>query len=169
MRGVKKLSARHETLRWLGAWSQVAYPHAVNLAMARARSQSLVMLAERNLVSAGWLAGLAAAARARPAAGVISAALSEHRGLRDVPYAREGCLFVPRRAWDALGGFDDRFRGRLGAEDFCLRARQRGFHVVETGAVRLVDLKGPVRSPEPGDGKLMLDKWFGHHLLPAGA
>lgn len=167
--GTAALTAGWPALRSLGACRGLPYAHAVNLALKRARAPRLVVLADDVLARPGWLDGLLAVAESDRAAGVVSAAWPDPSRPAlpsgpGVPYAREGCLLIPRDAFASLGDFDDRFRDKLGAEDYCLRARQRGFHVLEAGRVRLRRLR-PRGASRAGDNKLLFDKWFGHHLF----
>lgn len=46
---------------------------------------------------------------------------------RPATWLSAAALIIPRRAWEATGGFDKRFESFLGDVDFCLRARRAGF------------------------------------------
>ena len=147
-------------IRVVGAWKGIPYSHAVNLALREARGDFLVILADDARAAPGWIEKLLETARRNPAAGVIVPAGG----------ARDSCLLIPRAALASIGDFDDRFKRGLGAEDYFLRARQRGFHVLTAGGARVRLAKGR-RAARPGaadrrsDRRLIFDKWAGHPLF----
>ena len=51
---------------------------------------------------------------------------------RDCSAVTGACMMVPRQAFRAVGGFDDRLGVAFNDVDFCLRLRQRGYGVVYT-------------------------------------
>jgi len=60
---------------------------------------------------------------------------------RDVDYASANGLLVTRRAWDAVGGFDERFFPAYAEDvDLCLRLSAHGFRVRYEPKARLVHL-----------------------------
>jgi GT2 family glycosyltransferase len=151
---LKALARARPDIRVLGAWKGITYSHAVNLALREARGDYFVVLADDALAAPGWIEGLVKAARSNPAAGVV------------VPRGGEdSCLLIPRIAFASIGDFDDRFKSGLGFEDYCFRTRQRGFHVVAAGGVRL--RRADRRRTESADDRgLAFDKWAGHPLYP---
>ena len=46
---------------------------------------------------------------------------------RPAPYLSSAALAIPRRIWEVVGGFDERFGSFLRDVDFCLRAQRQGF------------------------------------------
>jgi GT2 family glycosyltransferase len=52
--------------------------------------------------------------------------------VRDVSAVTAACMMVPRRAFDAVGGFDERLQVALNDVDLCLRLRARGYRIVYT-------------------------------------
>jgi hypothetical protein len=51
-------------------------------------------------------------------------------------------VLVRKTVWDALGGLDERFFFFFEETDFCLRARQKNFHVVHLPEVRVAHEQG---------------------------
>jgi len=49
---------------------------------------------------------------------------------QSVDWVTGACLFIPRRAFDALGGFDERYFLYYEETDLCRRARRRGWKTV---------------------------------------
>ncbi|MFN4120439.1 glycosyl transferase [Acidovorax sp.] len=49
-------------------------------------------------------------------------------------WVNAACLLVPRRIWNALGGFDERYFMYCEDVDFCLRLRLRGLRLVRAKA-----------------------------------
>jgi GT2 family glycosyltransferase len=63
--------------------------------------------------------------------------------LRPVDYGSGACLAVPRRAWEQLGGFDDRFAPAYYEDtDLAFRARAAGLGVTYQPACEVVHLEG---------------------------
>lgn len=60
------------------------------------------------------------------------------------------CLFVRRRVFEKLGGFDERFFVYFDDVDLCLRARQGGYAVVYYAGARAVHLGGGTTRAIPG-------------------
>jgi len=67
----------------------------------------------------------------------LDAACGRAGGVEEVPTGVGFCFFIRRRCWNELGGFDAvRFGRGYGEEnDFCLRARERGWRNVVAGSV----------------------------------
>lgn len=137
------------------------FPAGCNQGAALARGGFLLFLNNDTLLTPGWLDGLLAALPAdRPQlglagplsnyapapqgiavdyqdrAGLLAWAAQvtrEQRGQRlAVPKLSGFCLLVRRAAWEATGGFDERFGlGLFDDDDLCKKARQAGYeHVV---------------------------------------
>ena len=182
--GLKALALDWPQVKHLGDWTRIPYSHAVNLAMRSAQGDYRVVLADDFLAAPSWLEGLVGAAKADSAAVVVGPKCdglllawqgddaAEGSGTASVRYVRDACLLITRAAWSSVGELDDRFQGLLGAEDYCLRARQRGFHVLLAGGVRLKRIGdgGSVREKvRRKDARLMFEKWSGHPLFPMEA
>jgi hypothetical protein len=82
-------------------------------------------------------------------------------------------LVIPRRIWDATGGFDARFGSFLGDVDFCLRARRHGFRCLQLHDARFVTTRDPdsfdvVSEAQRRQSTLLLASRHGipHGLLP---
>jgi GT2 family glycosyltransferase len=52
--------------------------------------------------------------------------------IRDVSGVTAACMMVPRPAFQAVGGFDERLQVALNDVDLCLRLRARGYRIVYT-------------------------------------
>jgi GT2 family glycosyltransferase len=52
----------------------------------------------------------------------------------DVDFCIGACQLIRRRAWDAVGGLDESYFYGPEDVDFCLRLREAGWRVVQTGA-----------------------------------
>ena len=64
-------------------------------------------------------------------------------------------MMVPRRVFDKVGGFDERFRVAFNDVDFCLRIRERGYLIVYTPFALLSHYEGASRGrayPSKDDG-----------------
>jgi GT2 family glycosyltransferase len=174
--GLLELAKDWPRLKLLGEWDSVPYSHAVNLSLRAAQGEHLVVLSDEVRASPGWLSRLIAAAEARRNAGVVAARCpgtnlywQRASGGGQVPFVREGCLLIPRAAFAAIGEFDDRFLKGIGAEDYCLRAQQRGYHVfmAEGARVRREPAAKAAAAGNPGpDHGILFEKWYGHPLFP---
>ncbi|MBI3553939.1 MAG: glycosyltransferase [Elusimicrobia bacterium] len=161
-RGLGAMALEWPELRVVGYWEPVSYPHAVNLALRSAQGEHLIVLGDEALASPGWVEGLVEAAGNGGAAGVVAPVYEGSRlpwqtgggtsqgagSSRPVHYVRDCCLLVPRAAFLSIGEFDDRFEGRLGAEDYCLRAKQRGVPRPD----RVKGAPAPAAAMAPGGG-----------------
>jgi GT2 family glycosyltransferase len=137
--------------------ANLGFAAACNQGLHAARGAYLVLLNNDAVVTDGWLDQLAALAESDPAiglAGPMSNYAPPPQRVDDVPYtdlatmhefaaawraAHRGqglavarlsgfCLLITRRAFDALGGLDERFGlGFFEDDDLCLRARRAGF------------------------------------------
>jgi GT2 family glycosyltransferase len=52
------------------------------------------------------------------------------------------CLFLPRRAFDAVGGFDERYFLHVEDLDLCRRVRDAGYDVAIAASIRAVHVQG---------------------------
>jgi GT2 family glycosyltransferase len=52
--------------------------------------------------------------------------------VRNVSGVTAACMMVPRRAFEVVGGFDERLQVALNDVDLCLRLRERGYRIVCT-------------------------------------
>lgn len=71
------------------------------------------------------------------------------------------CLMVPRNAFEAVGGFEERLRVAFNDIDFCLRLRARGYLVVWTPFATLLHFESATRKAlhPPEDEALMKARW----------
>lgn len=171
-RGLKALAREWPELRVLGPWRKVPWGHAVNLALKRTRGENLAVLADGARVRPGWLEELVSAAGAGSNIGLVGPdgdpAGPPWRGdsrTRPATRLRSGCLLMPRRTFEKIGGFDDRFAGALSLQDYCLRVRHAGYQVLEARHARVRPSTDPAPALRPLDKRLLFAKWSGHRLL----
>lgn len=65
--------------------------------------------------------------------------------IRNCSAVTAACMMVPRRVFDEVGGFDERFRVAFSDVDFCLRIRERGYLIVYTPFALLYHYEGASR------------------------
>jgi GT2 family glycosyltransferase len=63
-------------------------------------------------------------------------------GLQDVESLIGAAVMVRKSAFDAIGGFDERFFFFLEETDFCVRLKQAGYRVLFCPAARVIHLQG---------------------------
>jgi GT2 family glycosyltransferase len=87
---------------------------------------------------------------------------------QDFSCVTAGCMVIRREAFDAIGGFDERFAIAFNDVDLCLRLRERGWRIVWTPAAELRHLEStsvgqpdsPSRAAQhSGEVRLMVDRW----------
>ncbi|MDQ3757126.1 MAG: glycosyltransferase family 2 protein [Actinomycetota bacterium] len=67
----------------------------------------------------------------------------------DVDWVSGSCFLVRRRAWDALGGFDERYFMYAEDVDLCWRAHRAGWHVAFEPAARVTHVQGVSTARHP--------------------
>lgn len=81
--------------------------------------------------------------------------------VREVTAVTGACCLVRRAAWEAVGGFDERFRVAYNDVDFCLRLRRQGYRILYVPDVTLVheesSSRGDLHPPE--DEALLVRTW----------
>jgi hypothetical protein len=79
-------------------------------------------------------------------------------------------MVIRREAFEAVGGFDERFAIAFNDVDLCLRLRERGWRIVWTPAAELYHLEStsvgqpdsPARAAQySSEVSLMVDRWGG--------
>jgi GT2 family glycosyltransferase len=65
--------------------------------------------------------------------------------IRNCSAVTAACMMVPRRVFDEVGGFDERFRVAFSDVDLCLRIRERGYLIVYTPFALLYHYEGASR------------------------
>lgn len=158
--GLEAAASAWPQLRVVGVRDPHPHPRALNEALRSARGDYFAVLADDTAPAPGWLEGLVAAARSDPATGVVTP------GRRP----SDACLLIPRAVFLAVGEFDDRYRRGQWAEDYRLRAKQRGFHLLKAASARVSRAPRPSSDDERNalaeDRRLTFDKWAGHAFLP---
>jgi N-acetylglucosaminyl-diphospho-decaprenol L-rhamnosyltransferase len=71
------------------------------------------------------------------------------RPAADVDWVSGSCFLVRRRAWDALGGFDEGYFMYAEDVDLCWRARRAGWRVAFEPAARVVHVQGVSTARHP--------------------
>ena len=89
---------------------------------------------------------------------------------RPANWLSAAALAIPRRVWEATGGFDERFGSFLSDVDFCVRARRQGFKclLVRNGrfaTTRADNSFDPMSESERLQSTLLLAR---RHRLPRG-
>jgi len=81
--------------------------------------------------------------------------------VRNCSAVTAACMMVPRRVFEKVGGFDERFRVAFNDLDFCLRLRQRRYLVVYTPLALLYHYEGASRGRvhPPQDEELFRSLW----------
>lgn len=81
--------------------------------------------------------------------------------VRNCSAVTAACMMVPRRVFEAVGGFDERFRVAFNDVDLCLRIRQSGYLIVYTPFALLYHHEGASRGKlHPSeDEELMWRLW----------
>lgn len=141
-------------IRLLRQAVNLGFAGGVNVGLAAAGGDLLILLNQDCLVRPGWLAALSEAAAASP--GVLGCTIYhadgvvDHRGalmkrpmaygehltaeceapVRPVDYVTGAAFAVARQVWQSLGPLDDGFYpGYYEDADYCYRARRKGFPV----------------------------------------
>ena len=157
-----RLAERLETLArgWpalkvLGPWAGESWARAANRAAAMADGSLLAILDADAAVGPGWLSALLRAAQARPDAGGVRPVGSEGQ-------PHQSGVLLPRRVFDGLGGFDERFAGTLCLADLFFRLRREDYAVIEAEGAAVRPVPGRARpAPVPaGDRALAVRKWL---------
>ena len=65
--------------------------------------------------------------------------------VRNCSAVTAACMMVPRRVFEEVGGFDERFRVALNDVDLCLKIRRQGYLIVYTPLALLVHHEGATR------------------------
>ncbi len=81
--------------------------------------------------------------------------------VRNVSAVTGACMMVPRRAFEEVGGFDERLEVALNDVDLCLRLRQRGYLIVYTPRAHLYHHESGTRGRlhPPGDEERLWGLW----------
>ena len=84
--------------------------------------------------------------------------------VRDYSAVTAACLMVSRRAWDAVGGFDEGFVIGFNDTDLCLRIREAGYKVLYDGFTVLYHYESATRTQSaevdhPGDDTRLRTLW----------
>jgi N-acetylglucosaminyl-diphospho-decaprenol L-rhamnosyltransferase len=66
----------------------------------------------------------------------------DHGSAGDVDWVSGSCFLIRRRAWDDIGGFDERYFMYAEDVDLCWRARRAGWRVLYEPAARVVHAQG---------------------------
>ncbi|MBZ0115755.1 MAG: glycosyltransferase family 2 protein, partial [Sandaracinaceae bacterium] len=83
--------------------------------------------------------------------------------VRNFTAVTAACMMVPRRAFDAVGGFDERFAVAFNDVDLCLRLRQAGYRIVYTPHAVLYHAEGSTRGRgrQPvADERRLEERWL---------
>jgi GT2 family glycosyltransferase len=75
-------------------------------------------------------------------AGVEMPASAQRPDIEDVEAVSGACLFLPRRAFEAVGGFDERYFLHVEDLDLCRRVRDAGCRVAIVGSVHATHEQG---------------------------
>lgn len=147
--------------------TNLGFAGGVNVGLRAAKTELLVLLNQDCLVQPGWLTALCQAVQTDPSLGIVGGKIVNsdgslnHAGAfleRPLAYGRHhttenqpidyvtGAMFgITRRAWEAVGEFDEGFYPAYFEEvDYCYRARQAGFAIgcaTEATAVHLFNNK----------------------------
>lgn len=83
---------------------------------------------------------------------------------RDYSAVTAACMMIRRDAWDAVGGFDERFAIGFNDTDLCLRVGEAGYHVLYDPHVVLSHHESATRSTDgslkhPDDNKRLHARW----------
>ena len=81
--------------------------------------------------------------------------------VRNVSAVTGACMLVPRRVFEEVGGFDERFAVAFNDVDLCCRIRQHGYLIVYTPLAELCHLESASRNflHPPADDALMWQLW----------
>ena len=81
--------------------------------------------------------------------------------VRNVSAVTAACMMVPRRVFEDVGGFDERFAVAFNDVDLCCRIRARGYLIVYTPLAELCHLESASRKHlhPPADEVLMWERW----------
>lgn len=145
----------------------LGYAAACNRGAARGDGEWLLFLNADCFPSGGDLEVMLALARARPDLAALGPGIRDldgrvsrgggvalerlgrvfdrprsRPGMRDVDWVAGTCMLVRRRAFEDVGGFDERFFLYCEDADLCLRLRRRGWRVCAAGDVRVTHVGG---------------------------
>lgn len=81
--------------------------------------------------------------------------------IRNCSAVTAACMMVPRRVFEELRGFDERFRVAFNDVDLCLRMRERGYLIVYTPLAQLYHYESATRGTlhPPDDEELAWKVW----------
>jgi GT2 family glycosyltransferase/glycosyltransferase involved in cell wall biosynthesis len=146
--------------------SNRGFPAACNQGIARAHGDYMILLNNDVIVTESWLEGLIACAESEPDIGIVGPMTnwisgpqcdtaarysvdsivefarkyrSDHKGeWKESPRITGFCMLIKRGVVDAIGGLEPMFGvGNYEDDDYCVRARLRGFRSVIAGDVFL--------------------------------
>jgi GT2 family glycosyltransferase len=169
MDGSAAIIASFPQARLLEQPVNLGFAGGVNVGLAAAQGDLMVLLNQDCLVHEGWLTAVTAAFSQSPQAGIVGGLIFHEDGTLDhagahisrpegygehetavlhptAPYPVEyvtGALFaISRAAWQALGPLDDGFYpGYYEESDYCYRARQRGYDILCAPAIQATHLR----------------------------
>jgi GT2 family glycosyltransferase len=83
---------------------------------------------------------------------------------REVSAVTAACLLIRRECFDAIDGFDEKLAVGFGDIDMCLRAVEKGWRVLQSGASVLIHHESKSRGtsttdPHPEDSALYVSRW----------
>lgn len=83
---------------------------------------------------------------------------------REVSAVTAACLLIRRECFDAIGGFDEQLAVGFGDVDLCLRAVEKGWRVLQSGASVLIHHESKTRGtsstdPHPEDSARYVARW----------
>lgn len=158
---LEKLAKTWPRLRFLGKWEPTPYAHVLNLAQISARGEFILFLSDDVLLAPGCVEALVRKAK-KNAAGVIAPRCANSRSVDSV---KDYCLLIAKTVFSSLGGFDNRFQKTLWAEDFCFRAKQKGYEVLVADKALVQNVPRRDCASLAHDRNLIFGKWSGHPLF----
>ena len=96
------------------------------------------------IVGIGGVAGALFVGMPRERSGYLRKAILQ----QDLSAVTAACMMVDRRAWEAVGGFDEKLAVAFNDIDFCLRVREQGYLVVYEPNVELYHYESKSRGYE---------------------
>jgi len=162
------IAARHPRVRLLRQPVNLGFAGGVNVGLAAAQGDPMVLLNQDCIAEPDWLTALIDALEAYPSYGLAGCTLLtpdgsvDHAGarmsrpdaigthltdigdvrVRRVEYATGAALAIRRSTWDAVGRFDEGFYPAYYEEvDYCLRARRLGLETAHVPGSRLKHLR----------------------------
>ena len=87
--------------------------------------------------------------------------------VRNVSAVTAACMLVPRAAFNAVGGFDERIGVSYNDVDFCLRLIAAGYDVIYTPHAELIHAESSTRGDlnPAGDHVLFAERWGGPRVF----